>query len=46
MDAGWPPNAGEQERCLLENLDTTDQMEIVAKGLDGKRLKYRDLTRQ
>ena len=32
-------------RHNMRNLDTLDQMAIVAKGLDGKRLKYRDLTR-
>ena len=28
-------------RCL----ETLDQMTIIAKSMDGKRLKYRDLTR-
>ena len=30
-------------RHNVRNLDTLDQMTAVAKGLDGKRLKYRDL---
>ena len=33
-------------RHNVRNLDTLDQMTTVAKGLDGKRLKYRDLIRQ
>ena len=30
-------------RHNIRSLDTLDQMAVIAKGLDGKRLRYQDL---
>ena len=32
-------------RHNIRSLDTLDQMAVIAKGLDGKRLRYQDLTK-